>query len=55
MSERPVAIAARRLRTYDHWKATDPQDEWLGPEPLDRDDTSEFCEPVTARIACRRS
>lgn len=19
--------------TYDHWKTTDPADEWLGPEP----------------------
>jgi hypothetical protein len=22
--------------TYDHWKATNSQDEWLGPEPLER-------------------
>jgi hypothetical protein len=21
--------------TYDHWKATNPADEWLGPEPED--------------------
>ena len=23
--------------TYDHWKATNPEDEWLGPDP-DEDD-----------------
>jgi hypothetical protein len=34
--------------TYDHWKATNPQDEWLGSEPWERDDMSEFCEPGSA-------
>jgi hypothetical protein len=29
--------------TYDHWKATNPADEWLGPEPRDRDDMSACC------------
>jgi hypothetical protein len=28
--------------TYDHWKATNPQDEWLGSEPWERDDMSEL-------------
>jgi hypothetical protein len=23
---------------YDHWKTTNPDDEWLGPDPLDRSD-----------------
>jgi hypothetical protein len=22
--------------TYDHWKATNPADEWLGPDPDDQ-------------------
>lgn len=42
--------------SYDHWKATNPQDEWLGPEPLERDDMSSrdgvvarFCLCVTER------
>lgn len=24
--------------TYDNWKATNPDDEWLGPEPDDQED-----------------
>jgi hypothetical protein len=24
--------------SYDHWKTTDPADEWLGPDPEPTDD-----------------
>jgi hypothetical protein len=23
--------------SYDHWKTTDPADEWLGPDPAEED------------------
>jgi hypothetical protein len=26
---------------YDTWKATNPDDEWLGPDPEDRDEEDE--------------
>lgn len=26
------------FRTYDDWKTTNPEDEFLGPDPDDRDD-----------------
>jgi hypothetical protein len=28
--------------TYDHWKSTNPQDEWLGPEPPPYDADDDF-------------
>jgi len=28
-------------KTYDHWKTTDPADEFLGPEPEDEDELPE--------------
>lgn len=33
--------------TYDHWKTTDPADEWLGPKPLEDD---EMDEAINGRI-----
>jgi hypothetical protein len=47
--------ARRRLRdggqavSYDHWKGTNPADEWLGPEPRELDDKSESCEHTNRR------
>ena len=28
-------------KTYDHWKTTNPDDEFLGPEPEDEDELEE--------------
>jgi hypothetical protein len=28
--------------TYDHWKSTNPADEWLGPEPFPYDAADDF-------------
>jgi hypothetical protein len=31
--------------TYDHWKSTNPADEWLGPEPGEEEEEREMTEP----------
>jgi len=35
------------LHTYDHWKTTNPDDEFLGPEPQEED---EIAEPVVDEV-----
>jgi hypothetical protein len=32
--------------TYDHWKTTNPQDEWLGPELLPYDAVDDFAKSI---------
>ena len=39
--------------TYDHWKATNPADEWLGPDP-DEEARKEAEEERAAARADRR-
>jgi hypothetical protein len=34
------------IHTYDHWKSTNPADEFLGPAPEDE----EFAEPIVEEI-----
>jgi hypothetical protein len=36
--------------TYDHWKSTNPADEFLGPEPDEEDMANDLTEPVQAGI-----
>lgn len=36
--------------TYDHWKTTNPEDEWLGPDPMDEGDDPDNLEPEIDRL-----
>jgi hypothetical protein len=42
------------MNGYDHWKATNPDDEWLGPEP-DQDDEEPEKEELPASLPRARS
>jgi hypothetical protein len=35
--------------TYDHWKSTNPEDEFLGPDPADADDMCPNCGAANPR------
>jgi hypothetical protein len=41
------------LMTYDHWKTTNPDDEWLGPNPDECDDPEpEEYDPLVDAYHC---
>ena len=40
---RPRIIPDKRhSMTYDHWKTTNPDDAWLGPDPNEEDEDAEW-------------
>jgi hypothetical protein len=39
--------------SYDHWKTTNPDDEWLGPDPAEEHDDEEPPELQTPYAHCR--
>jgi hypothetical protein len=38
--------------SYDHWKTTNPEDEWLGPEPPDGPEPPEQEPPMSYDTRC---
>jgi hypothetical protein len=40
--------------SYDHWKATNPSDEWLGPEPPPYDAADDFAKSLEFAYAAVR-